>query len=165
MRKAMVGASLLLALGVLVLGLVPRDRPAAVRQPVSGAATVLVEDAWVRSAPRAGASSAAYARISNTGREADRLLSAWSDIAARVELHTHIMDGGIARMRQVDTIELPAGRSVDLRPGGLHVMFLDLLRPLAAGETVVVRLVFEKAGEIRLELPVAAATALPTQRH
>jgi len=156
----MLGAALLL----LSLALVLTDRFAGRAAAPGPSGSVRVENAWIRAVPRAGGNTAAYAILTNTGSSPDRLLEARSDSAARVELHTHVMDAGVARMRRVEAIELPEGKSVELRPGGLHIMFLDLTRPLNAGDKVELRLFFEKAGEIKLVVPVAAA-ALASNNH
>jgi copper(I)-binding protein len=69
------------------------------------------------------------------------------------------MEGDVMRMRQLDAIELPAGKAVEFKPGGLHLMFMDLKAPLAAGATVPLTLRFEKAGEQTVQVPVRAAAA------
>lgn len=118
------------------------------------AADVTVHDAWARPSPspmmKAGA---AYAVVENTGA-ADRLIAARSDAADRVELHTHIREGDVMRMRQVPEIPVPAKGSVALKPGGYHVMLMELKAPLKEGTRISVTLVFEKAGEITLDVPV-----------
>ncbi|MCW5752857.1 MAG: copper chaperone PCu(A)C [Alphaproteobacteria bacterium] len=99
---------------------------------------------------------AGYLVIHNEGPAADRLVRAESGAARAVELHTHIRDGEIVRMRPVEAIELPPGAAVRLAPGGQHLMFLGLARPFAAGEKVAVTLVFERAGRLEIELAVTA---------
>jgi hypothetical protein len=97
--------------------------------------------------------------LRNTGREADRLVSASSPIARTVELHTHIRDGEVMRMRQVADIAIPAGETVRLRPGGLHVMLIGLTEPLRQGAEVPVTLRFARAGEVTVQLEIQAAGA------
>lgn len=113
---------------------------------------------WSRAAG-ANTNGAAYMTLRNTGREADRLVSASTPIARTVELHTHVRDGDVMRMRPVRDIAVPAGETVRLRPGGLHVMLIDLTRPLNAGETIPLTLRFEKAGEVTIAVPVRPAGA------
>ena len=96
----------------------------------------------------------AYFRgIRNRGSEADRLLSAHTPVAQRVELHHMAMDGDIMRMRAVTAIDLPAGKTVALRPGqGYHLMLVELHTPLVEGERFDLTLRFERAGEITVKV-------------
>ena len=98
-----------------------------------------------------------------TGGADDRLLSATAGVSARVELHSMSLQGDVMRMRQVDAIALPAGKTVELTPGGLHIMFIGLKAPLKAGTKFPMKLRFEKAGEVEVmvnvEAPAAAAAA------
>lgn len=117
---------------------------------------VTVEEAWTRAAGQ-GATGAGYMTLRSPS--GDRLLSASSPLSPRVELHTHLRDGDVMRMRPVDSIAIPAGAEVRLQPGGLHLMLYDLARPLAPGERVPVTLRFERAGEVQIQLSVQAAGA------
>jgi copper(I)-binding protein len=94
--------------------------------------------------------------INNAGTSADRLLSASSDVAKRVELHTHMDQGdGVMKMVEIEGgIPLPAGASHAMKRGGDHVMFMGLTRPLEQGDEVVVILTFEKAGDVEIVIPV-----------
>ncbi|MGF1660392.1 MAG: copper chaperone PCu(A)C [Rubrimonas sp.] len=120
------------------------------------AGDISVADPFARATPPGAGASAAYMAVRNAGSEDDRLVAARSDVARRVELHTHILDAdGVARMREVEGgIPLPAGETVTLAPGGLHVMLMGLTGQLLEGESVPLTLVFEKAGELALEAPV-----------
>ena len=104
-----------------------------------------------------------YLKLVNGGGADDRLLSATAGVSARVELHSMSMEGDVMRMRQVDSIALPAGKTVELKPGGLHIMFIGLKEPLKAGDKFPMKLRFEKAGEVEVmvnvEAPAAAAAA------
>ncbi|MFO1038245.1 MAG: copper chaperone PCu(A)C [Geminicoccaceae bacterium] len=118
-----------------------------------------IDDAWARAAPAGMANSAAYMKLENGGAEADKLVSASSPAADMVGLHATTVDSsGVAQMREVEGIEVPAGGSVELAPGGLHVMLMGLKQPLAAGGTLPLTLVFEHAGSVTLDVPVQAAT-------
>lgn len=99
-----------------------------------------------------------YLKLINGGG-ADRLVSASADVSKTVELHEMKMDGDVMKMRQVDGIALPAGTTVELRPGGYHVMFIGLKAPLKAGDSFPLKLRFEKAGEVSVEVKVEAAGA------
>ncbi|KNZ31332.1 MAG: membrane protein [Methylibium sp. NZG] len=96
-----------------------------------------------------------YLKLENQG-DADRLLSATATVSSSVELHTMSMEGDVMRMRQVDAIALPAGQTVELKPGGLHIMFIGLKAPLKAGDTFPMKLKFEKAGEVTVDMKVEA---------
>ncbi len=120
-------------------------------------ATIRAEAGWSRAAG-AGRTGAGYLTLRNSGA-ADRLVSARAAIATTVELHTHIHDNGVMRMRPVEAIDVPANGTVTLEPGGLHLMLLELKQPLRQGETVPVTLVFERAGEVQVQLAVQSAGA------
>jgi len=115
-----------------------------------------VTDAWARSTVTGQKAGAGYLKIVNRGGAPDRLVAARTPAAQMVELHTMSMDGDVMRMRQVDGVELPAGKSVEFRPGGLHLMLMGLKAPLAVGETVPLTLKFEKAGEVTVSARVQA---------
>ena len=96
-----------------------------------------------------------FLKLENKGGD-DRLLSASAGVSSAVELHSMSMEGDVMRMRQVDAIELPAGKTVELKPGGLHVMFMGLKAPLKAGDSFPLKLKFEKAGEVTVDVKVEA---------
>jgi copper(I)-binding protein len=117
-----------------------------------------IDHPWARAAG-ANTNGAGYMTIRNTGTQPDRLVAASSPIARTVELHTHILDGEVMRMRPVADIPIPAGQTVRLRPGGLHVMLIGLKEPLRQGTTVPLTLRFERAGETTVQLEIQAAGA------
>ena len=95
--------------------------------------------------------SAAYLSITNHGATADLLLTAESNLARKTELHTMEVTNGVMKMRQIDGgINIPAGKTIRLAPGGFHVMLIGLKEPLNAEENYQVALVFEKAGRVKL---------------
>ena len=94
-----------------------------------------------------------FMKIENKGAT-DQLVSASSPVAGEMQLHTMTMDGNVMKMREVKTIEVPANGSVELKPGGLHLMFMDIKAPFKAGESVPVKLKFQKAGEVEIKVPV-----------
>lgn len=114
-------------------------------------------DPYCRPSLAGAVNSAAYFRLQNSGTGVDRLLRAESPRAKAVELHTHIQDGAVMRMRPVEGIDIGAGGQVALMPGGLHIMLLGLERPLKLGENLPITLYFERAGAITLEIPVEMA--------
>jgi periplasmic copper chaperone A len=107
-------------------------------------------------------SGGGYLSLSNAGAN-DRLLSASAEVSKAVELHTMSMEGDVMRMRQVDAIELPAGKKVELKPGGLHIMFIGLKAPLKQGDKFPLKLKFEKAGEVTVEVSVEVPE--PSHKH
>ncbi len=133
----------------LLLGL--SAMPAFAQTPGSA---VQVVQPWARATPGGAKVGAAYMELKAGAGGADKLLSAASEVAETVELHNHIMDGGVARMRRVDNIPVPAGGSVALKPGGYHVMLINLKQPLKAGEKIKLKLQFEKAGAVEVEAAV-----------
>jgi copper(I)-binding protein len=94
--------------------------------------------------------------IRNKASAADRLVGASSPAAARVETHVTSKDGEVMRMREVKGYDVPAGGSFELKPGGAHLMFVDIRQPFKAGERIPATLRFEKAGEVRVEFRVEA---------
>lgn len=122
-------------------------------------ASIKIEAPWARPTPGRAKNGAAFMTLVNTGETADSLVSATSDAADRTEVHAHIMDGGVMRMRKVDGVEVVPGSPTVLKPGGLHLMFLGLKKPLKIGETVAVTLTFAKAGKVEVRIPVANAAA------
>jgi copper(I)-binding protein len=116
-----------------------------------------IEGPWARATPPAGQVGGAFVTLVNTGAAPDRLVSAASPVAGRIELHTHIKDGDVMRMREVEGgIPLPPGDTVKLQPGGFHIMLLGLKQGLAAGSSFPLTLTFEKAGSVQVDVPVEA---------
>ncbi|MEW6703958.1 MAG: copper chaperone PCu(A)C [Pseudomonadota bacterium] len=115
--------------------------------------------AWARVTVPGQTAGGAFVVLHNAGPAADRLIGGSTPVAQRVELHEMTMQGDVMKMREIPAIELPAGRSVELKPGGLHLMFMGLKAPMKTGDKVPVTLKFEKAGEMKLELPVQAMPA------
>lgn len=120
------------------------------------AGDITVKDPYARVSAAMSKSGAAFMEIVNAGSEDDRLVSAASEIADRVELHTHKADSaGVMQMIHVpEGFAIPAGSTHALARGGDHVMFLGLRESLEQGDTVKVTLTFEKAGEIVVDVPV-----------
>ncbi|EBA15490.1 hypothetical protein RSK20926_14771 [Roseobacter sp. SK209-2-6] len=119
-------------------------------------AKIMVHDQYARVSAKASKSGAAFMEIMNMASEADQLIAARSDVAKRVELHTHMESGdGIMKMMHVEEgFAIPAGGMHKLQRGGDHVMFMGLNQSLEHGDTVKVTLVFQNAGEVEIEIPV-----------
>ncbi len=130
------------------------------------AQTVEVKDAWVRTAVPGQKATGAFMKI--TARDGARLVSAASAVAGVTEVHEMKMDGDVMKMRAVEGgLELPAGKTVELKPGGFHVMLMDLKAALPKDSTVPITLVFKDAKGIqsRLELKLPVLTAAPQHKH
>lgn len=127
---------------------------------------VMVEQPWARASAGQAKAGAAFMTIVNMGPHADRLIAAKSDLAARTELHTHLMEGGVMKMRQVDEIDVLPGTPTALQPGGYHIMFMGLKKPFIEGETLPLTLIFEKAGPVDVDFVVQGAGAKqPAHAH
>ena len=116
---------------------------------------IKIENAYTRATVPGQQVAGGFMKIENKGTT-DQLVSASSPLAGEVQLHEMAMEGNVMKMRQVKDITVPAGGSVELKPGGLHLMFMNIKAPLAAGESVPVKLKFAKAGEVEVKLPVNA---------
>ncbi|WP_345534793.1 copper chaperone PCu(A)C [Viridibacterium curvum] len=114
---------------------------------------------WARATAPGAMAGGGFLKIENKG-EADRLVSASAGVSEAVELHTMSMEGDVMKMQKLDRgIELPAGKTTELKPGGLHIMFIGLKAPLKQGEKFPLKLKFEKAGEVNVEVAIDAMTA------
>jgi copper(I)-binding protein len=122
--------------------------------------SVKVTNAWARASAKSAKAGAAYLTLENAGDAADKLVSASTPVSGRAELHTHIKDGNVMRMREVQHIEVGPHAKVSLKPGGLHVMLMDLKGPLEKGSHFPLTLVFEKAGPVTVEVAIQAAGAM-----
>lgn len=130
------------------------------------AAGVTVSDPFARASAGMAQVGAAFMTLKNGSGSDDKLVAASSPVAASAELHNHIMEGDIMRMREVPSIDIPAGGTVGLQPGGLHVMLMGLKEPLRQGEVFPLTLTFAKAGAITVEVPVKApAQMAPMPDH
>jgi hypothetical protein len=112
-----------------------------------------LENPQARATVPAQKMSGGFLKIENKGG-ADKLISASSSVSKTMELHTMVMDGNVMKMREVKGIDVPANGSVELKPGGLHLMFMDLNEQLKPGSTFKVKLKFEKAGEVEVPFQV-----------
>ncbi|QWD63141.1 copper chaperone PCu(A)C [Polynucleobacter sp. MWH-UH25E] len=120
---------------------------------------IKIEGAYTRATAPGQQVAGGFMKIDNKGNVADQLVSASSPAAGEVQLHEMAMEGNVMKMRQVKDIAVPAGGSVELKPGGYHLMFLNLKGPFTAGQTVPVKLKFAKAGELEVKMPVNAMGA------
>lgn len=126
---------------------------------------VQVKDVWARATASGAKLGAAYATLSAGQASGDRLVSASSPVAGKVELHTMTMEGDVMRMRQIQNIDVKAGATVELKPGGLHIMLLDLKSPLKEGEAFPLTMNFEKSGAKTFQVQVRSIGATGGAPH
>ena len=113
-----------------------------------------VRHPWSRATPPGAKLAVGYMEIRNRGSQPDRLLSASTAAAKRVEMHVTLREGEVMKMRQVPSFEIPARERFALRPGGSHLMLVELAQPLEKGERFRMTLRFERAGELEIELEI-----------
>ncbi len=122
--------------------------------------TLEIGHPWTRATPPTAPSGGGFLSVTNKGTAPDRLVAARSGVSDRVEIHEMKMDGNVMRMRELDKgLEIPAGATVMLKPGGFHIMFMGLKAPFVRDAKVPLTLVFEKAGSLDIELDVEALGA------
>jgi periplasmic copper chaperone A len=147
---ALVFAFCLAALGISAFGL---NSPAMAHGYTKGSLTI--EHPWGRPSPGDTKKGAVYLTIKNKGKEADTLVSARADVSKGVEIHNTLQEDGVMKMRKVeDGLKIPAGETIKLAPGGLHIMLLDVSEKVQPGAKFPMTLVFEKAGEVEVSVQV-----------
>lgn len=116
---------------------------------------IKIDHPWTRETAATQTVGGGFLTIRNNGKTADRLVSATSPLATEVQIHTMRMDGGVMRMRQLkDGIAIPAGQSIELKPGGLHLMFTGLKKPFKQGTKIAATLKFARAGSVPVSFAV-----------
>lgn len=137
----------------------------------SGSATykigdLVVASPWSRATPGGAKIGGGYLKVTNNGTTADRLTSATAGFADHVEIHEMSMTDGVMKMRPLNNgLEIKPGETVELKPGGFHMMFMDLKQPLKQGDTLKVTLKFEKAGALDVNFSVNALGATGGSQH
>lgn len=130
---------------------------------------VTIKDAWIRGTVRGQSATGAFMEI--TGKSAVRLVSVSSPVAKIVEVHHMTMENGVMKMFPVAGVDVPAGKTVKLAPGGYHVMLMNLQKPLNAGDKVPLQLTFESAGkkretmELSVEVRDLKGQSAPPHKH
>ncbi len=131
----------------------------AAAEPVT-IGSITIDQAWSRATPKSAKVGAGYMTITNNGAEADRLVSAESEAADKVEIHQMTMKDGVMHMAPVDGgLEIKPGETVHLKPGGYHLMFMGLKAPFEEGRMVMATVTLQKAGAATVMLPVGAMGA------
>jgi copper(I)-binding protein len=128
--------------------------------PLAAHAEVKIEKPWVRETLGAGKITAGYGKITNTGDDSDYLLSVTTPAAAAAELHQSTDKGGVMTMAPVTRLEIPRMGAVELKPGGYHLMIMNVARPLKPGEKINLVFTFAHAGAVTVAadvLPLSAA--------
>jgi len=122
--------------------------------------SIHISQPWARATPKGAADGAAYMTVTNKGTAPDRLSCVSSDAAKQCQIHSMTMEGGVMRMRPVEGgLEIRPGETVTLKPGGYHVMLVDLNQPLEQGKTVTAKLKFDTAGTVDVAYPIAGIGA------
>jgi len=125
-----------------------------------------IDHPWTRATPGGAKVGGGFMKITNTGRESDRLTGVSAEIAGVIEIHEMKMEGSMMKMRALEKgLEIKPGEMVELKPGGFHVMFMDLKSPIAEGKPVKGTLVFEKAGKVEVDFKVEARGAASSNDH
>ena len=126
--------------------------PALAEDFKRGGITVL--SPWARATPGGATVAGAFLEIRAAPGADDRLVTVRSAVSPTIELHDHVSDGGVMKMRRVDAIPVSGTTPVVLKPGGLHIMMFNITAPLKEGDAVDFTLVFEKAGEMKISAKV-----------
>jgi copper(I)-binding protein len=158
MRKSLaaIAASLALALSVGAMTIATLSQAAEQTAPVV-AGDLEISAAWARAMLPGQPAGGGYLTVTNKGAAADRLTGASSPAAGKVEIHEMKIENDVMVMRPVDGgLEIAPGATVELKPGGFHLMFMSVTEPFAEGGTVPLTLEFEKAGKVEVALPVRA---------
>jgi|SRR5208282_232251 len=122
--------------------------------------SIHITQPWSRATPKGASAAAAYMTVTNNGKTPDRVSCVSSDASAQCQIHSMTMENGVMMMRPVEGgLEIKPGETVTLKPGGFHVMLVNLKHPLEQGNTVKATLKFENAGTVDVEYPIAAIGA------
>lgn len=120
----------------------------------AGLDDILVVEAWARATPPGAAVGAAYVTLANRTGSDDCLVSAATPAAEKVMVHESIEEDGVAKMRPLEIVTVPASGTLEMHPGGTHMMLMGLSEPLKEGDILPLTLVFEKAGEMTVQVEV-----------
>ena len=152
------------ALSLAILPLVLAASPLSAHDYKLG--DLKIDHPWSRATPGGAKVAGGFMKITNNGKESDRLIGGTLVTAGIVEIHEMAMEGNVMKMRALaQGLEIKPGQAVELKPGGYHVMFLDLKSPLKEGEKVKGTLVFQRAGTIEVEFKIEARGASGGHDH
>lgn len=163
---------ILAAAAALAMMAIAGERPALAQHASHGKTTtfkagqLVIEAPWIRATPAGAKTAAAYLKITNTGSEADRLVGGSVPIAGSVEVHEMSISNGVMRMRRLENgLEIKPGQTVELKPGGNHIMLQELRERISEGKPVKGVLQFEKAGSVEVEYAIAPIGGTPSGGH
>ena len=128
-------------------------------------ADVQATQAWSRFTAPSVPTGVVFMQLNNTGTKADALVSVSSPVAKKAEIHNHINDKGVMRMRQVAKVDVPAGKSVSLQPGGFHVMLMGLKKPLKLNDSFPVTLKYQSGLTQKITATVNNGSGMQTMNH
>lgn len=143
----------------LIAALIAVSSIAATAHAAGAADSITLVDAYVRQAPPGAPATGAFMVIRNASGKDTKLVKADNPVSKLTELHTHLNEGGMMKMRPVKDIPLPAGGEAVLKPGGLHVMLIDLKSPLKDGDTLPLTFTFDDGSSKEFKVPVKMPTA------
>jgi len=131
------------------------------------AGSLTIIDPWSRATPKGAQTAIGYMMIKNNGSSPERLIGGSIDVADHFQLHAMKMEGDVAKMNELQSVEIMPGQTIEFKPGGSHVMFVGLKRQLAKGERIKGSLVFEHAGTVPVEYSVESigATHMEGMQH
>lgn len=127
---------------------------AAAHAQAAPPSTIEIMAPWARATPAGAKNGAAYMTILNKGKEADRLVAVLTTVAKTAAMHRTETENGVMKMLPVDAVDVRAGSQAVFKPGGYHVMLMDLKQPLKEGQSFPMTLTFEKAGKITVTVKV-----------
>jgi copper(I)-binding protein len=130
------------------------------QSPVLPAVPIEITHGWARATAATAKTGAAYLTIVNKGASDDRLIAVAGPVAAKAELHVTSMDNGVMKMRPIAAVDIKAGATAELKPGGMHIMLIGLAAPLKEGQSFPLALTFEKAGTVAITISVEKAGAM-----
>jgi periplasmic copper chaperone A len=139
---------------------------AQAHETLSKDGTILIQNLWTRATPNGAKVAGGFITITNKGTAPDRLIGGSAKTAGRVEVHEMAIDNGVMKMRELDKgLEIKPGETVELKPGGFHLMLMDIKEPAVEGGKLEGTLVFEKAGTIEIFYHVRAIGAASGGQH
>ena len=154
------------AIAVGILAVVSLIGPAGAEGATSKDGTIKIEAAWARETPNGAKVAGGYLKITNTASKSDRLTSGTLVAAGRVEIHEMTMADGVMKMRQLDAgLEIKPAATVEFKPGGYHLMFMDMKAPIKEHESIAGTLVFQNAGTVDVYFHVTAMGATSPSGH
>jgi periplasmic copper chaperone A len=155
-----------LALACIATAIAASTLPARAHETLSKDGTILIQNLWTRATPNGAKVAGGFITITNKGTTPDRLIGGSAKVAGHVEIHEMTMDNGVMKMHELPAgLEIKPGETVELKPGGYHLMLMGLKEPTEDGGKVEGTLVFEKAGTIDIFYHVRAIGATSGGAH